>query len=351
LKLLIGASKDFKMHLEQFADALIKQGIDCKVVDVRDYGSGFLGKNIKNWFSNKKFKNLIKNFCPNIILIDGVTVFGNYAIAEGIPLIYHMRGDDWKEAKWAVETLYTGIVMRIVIWYRLQRAEKCYDKSTLIIPICKYLEKIVKEHYPDKKKGVISSGIDSERWYPVKGMNLKHPCVGLVQRATIWGKAQEMLILKDVLEKMPDVMFYWAGDGPYRKKILAELGKYDNFKWLGNLEYPDKIREFLTEIDVYALVSGIDMSPLTLQEAQLMKKPVVATNVGGIPEIMKDKETGFLVRKGNSEEWIEKLSLLINDEQKRKTMGENGRKFIEENFSWNIIAKEFLKILEKNGIR
>ena len=174
-----------------------------------------------------------------------------------------------------------------------------FEKSTLIIPICKYLEKIVKEHYPNKKTGVISSGIDASRWYPVKGMNLKHPCVGLVQGATIWGKTQEMLILKDVLEKMPSVMFYWAGDGPYREKILAELGKYDNFKWLGNLEYPNKVREFLTEIDVYALASGIDMSPLTLQEAQLMKKPVVATNVGGIPEIMKDNETGFLVKKGH----------------------------------------------------
>ena len=177
-------------------------------------------------------------------------------------------------------------------------------------------------------------------------MNLKHPCVGLVQRATIWGKAQEMLVLKDVLEKMPDVMFYWAGDGPYRDKILPVLEKYDNFKWLGNLEYPDKVREFLTEIDVYALVSGIDMSPLTLQEAQLMKKPVVATNVGGIPELMKDNETGFLVKKGNAEEMIEKLSLLINDKEKREEMGNAGRKFVEENFSWDKITKEFVKDLE-----
>jgi len=86
-------------------------------------------------------------------------------------------------------------------------------------------------------------------------------------------------------------MLYGSDDGPYREKILAEFGKYDNFKWLGNLEYPDKVREFLTEIDVYALVSGIDMSPLTLQEPQLMKKPVVATNVGGISELMKDNGT------------------------------------------------------------
>jgi len=91
------------------------------------------------------------------------------------------------------------------------------------------------------------------------------------------------------------------------------------------------------------------MSPLTLLEAQLMKKSVVATNVGGIPELMIDNETGFLVEKGNAEEWIEKLSLLINDEQKRETMGDGGRKFVEDNFSWDKIAKEFLDILKKHN--
>ena len=177
-------------------------------------------------------------------------------------------------------------------------------------------------------------------------MTLKHPCVGLLQGAVIWGKTQEMLVLEDVLKSMPDVTFYWAGDGPHREKILSVLKKYDNFKWLGPLQYPDKVREYLTEIDVYALVSGIDMSPLTLQEAQLMKKPVVATNVGGIPELMKNNETGFLVEIGDATGWIEKLSLLINDEQKRERMGKKGRKFVEENFNWNKIAKEFIKNLE-----
>ena len=81
-----------------------------------------------------------------------------------------------------------------------------------------------------------------------------------------------------------------------------------------------------------------------------MKKPVVATNVGGIPELMKDNETGFLVEKGNSKEWIEKLSILMDDKEKRKKFGNNGRKFVEENFSWNRVAKEFLKDLEKNKI-
>ena len=53
---------------------------------------------------------------------------------------------------------------------------------------------------------------------------------------------------------------------------------------------------------------------------------------------------------GDATGWIEKLSLLINDKEKRETMGEKGRKFVEENFNWNKIAREFLDILKKHKI-
>jgi len=66
---------------------------------------------------------------------------------------------------------------------------------------------------------------------------------------------------------------------------------------------------------------------------------------------MKDNETGFLVEKGNSEEWIKKLSILIDAKEKRESMGNNGRKFVEENFNWDKIAKEFVKNLEELKIK
>ena len=178
-------------------------------------------------------------------------------------------------------------------------------------------------------------------------MKLKHPCVGLLQDANWWGKTKEMLTLEKVLEKMPETSFYWAGDGPYREKITDELEKYENFHWLGRLDYPDKVRDFLNEIDVYALISGMDLAPLTLKEAQLMKKPVIATNTGGIPEMMIDGQTGFLVEEGDHNGWIKHLSNTINDENLSKKLGEEGRKFVNETFNWEKIAKNFLKILNK----
>ena len=90
-------------------------------------------------------------------------------------------------------------------------------------------------------------------------------------------------------------------------KLQIRLEKFDNFKWLGRLEYPDKIREFLETLDVYALITGMDLAPLTLKEAQLMGKPVIATDVGGDGEMMIDGKTGYLVKEGNSNDIIEKI--------------------------------------------
>jgi len=89
---------------------------------------------------------------------------------------------------------------------------------------------------------------------------------------------------------------------------------------------------------------------LTLQEAQLMEKAVVATNVGGIPELMKDNETGYLVEKGNVEDLYEKLSRVINEQEKITKMGEKGKEFVIKNFSWDKICKDFLNHLKKHSI-
>lgn len=350
MKVLIGGSTSKIFHLKEMENSLISLGVETKLVIDTEIYDGFPSRNLKKWFQTKdKFNKLINDFKPDAILIDRQhTLFDVASVETKIPVFVLLRGDYWSEIKWAKETLYKGIVMKTVIKIKEKRAEKCFENSTVILPICNYLKDIVKNNYPKKPTKVLYQGIDPKKWYPSNGLTLKHPCVGLLQGAVIWGKAREMLVLQKVLESMPDVMFYWVGDGPYSEKILSILKKYKNFKWLGALEYPNKVREYLTEIDVYALISGIDMSPLTLQEAQLMRKPVVATSVGGIPELMKDNETGFLVTKGNPDELITKLSLLINDKEKRKTMGDAGRKFVEDNFNWTKIAKEFVNTVKNS---
>ena len=347
LRLLIGGSSSFFFHLQEFSNTLNNLGIESKLVFDADYSDGFPGRKIGKWFqTGKKFTKLIDEYKPDAIFIDRQRHFGINSLKAGIPLFVLLRGHYWSEMDWNKRTMYKSFPKRIALSQWDKIGKEIFAGATAILPICKYLEKITKKFVPGKPTNVFSEGVDASKWYHVEGLELKHPCVGLLQYANWWGKTSEMLVLKKVLERMPDVHFYWVGDGPLRERVLSELHGYNNFHWLGRLQYPDKVREYLSEIDVYALITGMDLAPLSLKEAQLMKKPVVATNVGGNQEMMIDGRTGFLVEQGNHEQLVDKLSLLLEDKELAKKMGEQGRKFIEETFNWELVTKKFIKIAE-----
>lgn len=353
MKLLIAVDRKRFFLIDQFADELRKKGIECLVIDDLDiYDKDEPGNKYLKWIGTpKKFQKIMNDFKPDIIFTERVSHFSSLVIKTDIPLIIFVRGEDglphdWSKINWKEQTLETSFSNKINIFTKQKIAKKCYEKATLILPICQYLEKIIRSNCPNKDVHVLYQGINQKDWFSEKGMKLKHPCVGFLQGAEIWEKTKEMLLLPDIMKKMPEVNFYWAGDGPYQKKILQILEKFDNFHWLGNLDYPGEVRQFLSEIDVYGLLTGIDMSPHTLLEAGLMKKSVIATNVGGVSESCIDNKTCFLIEKNDPEGWIDKISVLLKHKEKMKLMGNEGFEYVNKNFLWDKIAEDFIKILE-----
>ena len=353
MKLLIAVDRKRFFLIDQFADELRKKGIECLVIDDLDiYDKDEPGNKYLKWIGTpKKFQKIMNDFKPDIIFTERVSHFSSLVIKTDIPLIIFVRGEDglphdWSKINWKEQTLETSFSNKINIFTKQKIAKKCYEKATLILPICQYLEKIIRSNCPNKDVHVLYQGINQKDWFSEKGMKLKHPCVGFLQGAEIWEKTKEMLLLPDIMKKMPEVNFYWAGDGPYQKKILPILEKFDNFHWLGNLDYPGEVRQFLSEIDVYGLLTGIDMSPHTLLEAGLMKKSVIATNVGGVSESCIDNKTCFLIEKNDPQCWIDKISVLLKHKEKMKLMGNEGFEYVNKNFLWDKIAEDFIKILE-----
>ena len=353
MKLLIAVDRKRFFLIAQFADELRKKGIECLVIDDLDiYDKDEPGNKYLKWIGTpKKFQKIMNDFKPDIIFTERVSHFSSLVIKTDIPLIIFVRGEDglphdWSKINWKEQTLETSFSNKINIFTKQKIAKKCYEKATLILPICQYLEKIIRSNCPNKDVHVLYQGINQKDWFSEKGMKLKHPCVGFLQGAEIWEKTKEMLLLPDIMKKMPEVNFYWAGDGPYQKKILPILEKFDNFHWLGNLDYPREVRQFLSEIDVYGLLTGIDMSPHTLLEAGLMKKSVIATNVGGVSESCIDNKTCFLIEKNDPQGWIDKISVLLKHKEKMKLMGNEGFEYVNKNFLWGKIAEDFINILE-----
>jgi hypothetical protein len=79
--------------------------------------------------------------------------------------------------------------------------------------------------------------------------------------------------------------------------ILEKLNQFRNFHYLQNLEYPEKVREYLTEIDIYALPKGMDTTPLSCREAMSMQNPVVASKSEEFLEWFLITKLDFLLMK------------------------------------------------------
>lgn len=136
------------------------------------------------------------------------------------------------------------------------------------------------------------------------------------------------------------------GDGPERKNLesLAQKLRIENkVVFFGYKKFEDYIK-ILKISDIFVNPSYTEGLPTSVIEAALCKKAIIATNVGGTPEIITDQKSGFLVDPGNTDQLKEKLEVLINDRTLRETLGENAYNEVKDKFSWNKSIEKYLSI-------
>lgn len=146
-----------------------------------------------------------------------------------------------------------------------------------------------------------------------------------------------------IKDSLPKAKFLWVGDGTYEKKakIFTQRLKLKNSVIFTGRR--NDIPEILADLDVFVLSSKSEGSPAVIKEALLMKKPVVATKVGAIPEIIKNKDIGELVFPEKPEQLAEAVIKILNNPI-RKKIGEKGRNFIKDNFSESVLAEKTKKV-------
>jgi len=347
-KILIVGNKNRFYHLNQFADQLEKRGILVKLIYDIDFLQKFFDTNFtKRINKNRSFTKILEEFCPDIVLLDRITEIGKKVIEKEIPLWILLRGNIWEEIMWAKKTSNNSIKQKLSFQKNEKLIDYCFKNSSLILPISYYLEDVVREKYSKKKiRYFPGDGRNPEEWNRIETNELKHPCVGLIQGLNIWGKTRELFTLKKILEKLPNVTFYLAGDGEYSQKIIPELTKFENFVWLKTLEYPQEIKKLFSEIDIFLSLSGLEGLGQTIIEALLMKKPVIATKIGGTPELIIDNETGLLVKQGDSEKIIKNILKLLKDKKFGEKIAEDGHNAIQKRYSWEKLAAEFEMIIK-----
>jgi len=152
-----------------------------------------------------------------------------------------------------------------------------------------------------------------------------------------------------VCQSIPGARFLLIGhpgDGTIKKEIegkIAGLGLEENVQILG---FRKDVSRMLRLMDIFVLSSTSEGLPLSVIEAMASSKPVVVTNVGGLPEIVVPDRTGYLVEAKDAGALAEKIIILLEDEALRKQMGEAGRKLVEEKYSLRAMIDSYQKLYE-----
>ncbi len=152
-----------------------------------------------------------------------------------------------------------------------------------------------------------------------------------------------------IAAERPDTHFLVAGrfrSESFRKGVVAEAesgGIASRVHWLG---FQENIAAIMQACDVWAMPSRADAFPLAGLEAQAAGTPMVASAVGGVPEMVLDGETSFLVPKEDPAALAERVLTLLGDRDLRTRMGERGQSFISEKLSLKRQVEEFERCLQ-----
>jgi glycosyltransferase involved in cell wall biosynthesis len=162
------------------------------------------------------------------------------------------------------------------------------------------------------------------------------------------GKGHEILFaaMQDLLPRFPQLRLVVLGDGPEREQLQSLAAPLaDAVIFTG---HRSDVMDVLAATDVLVHPTSMDAFPTTLLEAAAARVPVIATAVGGIPEIIDDGRTGHLIAAPpRSEALAEKLASLLGDEDQRRATGERAHARFTERFTAQIWAKRLREVYEE----
>jgi glycosyltransferase involved in cell wall biosynthesis len=164
----------------------------------------------------------------------------------------------------------------------------------------------------------------------------------------VWRKGFRFLIdaMPHILSEYSDAKLFLVGDGDQRRILeqrVKKLGIDHSVYFLGRVS-KERLYSLYKTADAYVQPSLYEPCAITILEAMSMGKPIVATSVGGNPELITNLAEGLLVEPKNSLQLADAIIRLLSDSSLKRKLGVNARKKVEKDFTWEAIANKTLKI-------
>lgn len=241
---------------------------------------------------------------------------------------------------------------------RSMRAYGILDRQVLrkfdrIIVLSKQVhDRLVRAGVVRRKVCTIPNGIDIDRFAnatpALRGeLGTSSPIVGFVGRLVEEKGGQVLLhAAKQVLETQSNAIFVFVGDGPCRhswQQLVCRLGIADHVIFTGAR---NDMAEVYASCDLVVLPSLVEAMPMCLLEAMAAGKPVVASVVGSIPEMITPQKTGLLVAAGDPNALARSVLAILNDGELAYRLGQSARAAVARTHSAEVMARSYLELYQ-----
>ena len=354
------------IHTKRWVNSIVEKGVtihlfSLKPVNTADYPDHdftFTQFNLQKRFGGlsklsylkvlPELKKVIRDFKPDILHAHFATSYGLLGALSGFhPFILSVWGSD------VFDFPKKSFLHKSILEYNLKKADRILSTSHVMAEETRI--------YTDKEIEVTPFGIDTVKFAPekaeraaltpfaeddivvgtIKLLEEKYGINYLIEAFSIVSRKHPELPLKLLI----------VGDGSERKNLenLAEKLKIDEKVYFAGMADYSKVPYFHKIINIYAALSILDSESfgVAIVEAEGCGKPVVVSNVGGLPEVVEDGETGFVVEKKNAAAAAEKLEKLVLDAGLRGIMGKAGRERVIKLYDWSENVAQMMKIYNK----
>ena len=282
----------------------------------------------------------LQAICPSIVMLDNnkdiceKCIRGKYSNCMKNNCI---KGSKLKSVLGAIEGKY-------------YRKNKIYiDKiNKIITPSDFYKLKLIEDGIPKENIESIHNFINLENY------NVKVEDEGYALYFGRLIKEKGIFTLLNAFEKIKDKKLFIAGDGPDLEKIKEYINEnsMNNIELLGFLN-AEQVKEHVRK-SKFVVVPSVwyENCPYSILETLAMGKPIIGSNLGGIPELVKNNKNGLIYKYNNVDELTEKMNKLFEDKNLADELGKEAKKIAEEEFSKERYYTEIINIYEgviKNG--
>ena len=258
----------------------------------------------------------------------------------GKPSVIEVQGEIFRKAK---PLGWKSWLLKKIGRFVVKRADRIRVISQAIF------NQVKEQGISENKIRLVSLRVDLNLFNPNLWMSdiYKNVTIGYLGRL-VEGKGLEdlLVVISNIKYQISNVFLLIFGDGPLEtklRKIAKDLKIEDIIEWRGFIPY-SKVPEALSQIDIFVYPSWHEGFGRSIMEALAMEKAVVATRVGGIPDLIKDNENGFLVSPHNPEMLAKKIKELIESKELRERFGRAGREHVIRNYEWNDGIKKFANL-------